>query len=198
MRHTWQSWRERYKKNKDRLDLHISAIVNSLLPNGSLYPPFKDKEPQVPSPISTFVISQSSEPQVAPLGSQGEGWRLQETPETTPSWAKRKVSEHDDPGDPDPKRSKTDNPSFRTFVLTPSPAPPLSTSPPAHRTNAEAMADFRSSNAPWNQVEEEINGIARSFQFLADEVRSYYAQTGDLVATRRRFEKARALINALP
>lgn len=32
-RHTWQSWRERYKKNADRLDKHIQAIVELTKPS---------------------------------------------------------------------------------------------------------------------------------------------------------------------
>lgn len=32
-RHTWQSWRERYKKNSDRLDKHIQAIVELTKPS---------------------------------------------------------------------------------------------------------------------------------------------------------------------
>lgn len=217
MRHTWQSWRERYKKNKDRLDQHIAAIVNTAVMHGAL-PSFftlsNDKDSfrvtltssnpsatgarPVPQSATNEVNSQPQEP--CPSGSRANGCRLQETPpEPTPSWAKRKVTE-DETDETAQKRTKADDSSFRTFVLTPAAPPASSGSAGAatpFQTSTEFVADFRS-NAPWDQVEEEIKSIARDLTFVTDEVRSYYAQSGDLVATRQRFERIRALIDTFP
>ena len=170
LRHTWQSWRERYKKNKDRLDVHIAAIVKAAMSDRT-------------SPLHT---------------NRENSGALQETPEVTPNWAKRKGSEEDDTEDDTSKRHKPDNP-FRTFVLTPGP-PPSDTTPsesPAFASTAEFVADFRV-QTPWNPVEEEIESIAREFRFMQDEVRAYYDRSKDLVATRHRFEMARTYIDALP
>lgn len=215
LRHTWQSWRERYKKNKDRLDQHIAAIVNTALSNGTLhFAPSKDKDcfrVHLSSPGTSVMGAQAvaqnstdesnSHPQNAgSSGSQGEGWRLQEAPEPTPSWAKRKASEDDNSDDATQKRSKADNPSFRTFVLAPATTSAPSASadaPPPFQTSTEFVADFRS-DAPWDQVEEEIKSIAQDLTFVTDEVRSYYARMSDLVATRQRFERIRAFINTFP
>lgn len=174
LRHTWQSWRERYKKNKDRLDVHVAAIVKS-------------------------AMSENGYPSNTSGGSSGAG-ALQETPELAPSWAKRKGSDDDDSSnDTISKKQKSNASSFHTFVFTPAltALDTIPEQPPALESKEEYVPDFRV-RTPWNSLEEEIKSIAQSFHFLPDEIRAYYNRSKDLVATRQRFETARRYIDSLP
>lgn len=49
-RHTWQSWRERYKKNATRLDEHIAAIVGMNQPAKGQHSYVKIHDPSVKAP----------------------------------------------------------------------------------------------------------------------------------------------------
>ncbi|KAI5121324.1 hypothetical protein M0805_003791 [Coniferiporia weirii] len=217
-RHTWQSWRERYKKNAARLDQHIAAIVNINQSNGVAVPEkaqfgyFKLTEggnnprrkrrkandggqpASGPSPIS--------EADNGALGpnygqeSQESDWVIREGSNPAPNWARLSAPEDTAIDFRDQKRQKTGPATFRTFILTPS-GQYSSEGEPSYSTGTEFAQDF-GVQASLNPIEEEILGIANDLQFLPAEVHAYYDRTQDIVATRQRFERVRALMDTMP
>ncbi|KAL5535307.1 hypothetical protein ACEPAF_3401 [Sanghuangporus sanghuang] len=211
-RHTWQSWRERYKKNAERLDRHIAAIVDVGQTNGTI--------PQESSQFGYFKLTEgrqshksrnsqkrkASEEPVAVVHTNGEGssnvqdtqdpeWAIREGSGPVPDWARRNELSGADPELHEMKRQKTGDGTFRTFVLAPAEEGP--SGPPVFSTATEFAADF-GHPVPLDPVEQEIITIARDQRFLSDEVRAYFNRNGDLLSTRQRFERVRALIDSLP
>ncbi|KAL5495489.1 DLD2 [Sanghuangporus weigelae] len=211
-RHTWQSWRERYKKNAERLDRHIAAIVDVGQTNGTI--------PQESSQFGYFKLTEgrqsqksrnsqkrkASEEPVVVVRTNGEGsnnvqdtqdseWAIREGNGPVPDWARRNEHNDADPELHEMKRQKTGDGTFRTFVLTPAEEGP--SGPPVFATATEFAADF-GHPVPLDPIEQEIIAIARDQRFLPDEVRAYFNRNGDLVSTRQRFERVRALIDSLP
>lgn len=111
-RHTWQSWRERYKKNAARLDEHIAAIVESqqsLKAVKTQYAYVKQLEPKPKRKRRTkkeLAEAAAQDAQIAAggsnlmvnsegLGSESEGeWAIRVGSEATPNWGKRKRDDH--------------------------------------------------------------------------------------------------------
>lgn len=214
-RHTWQSWRERYKKNAERLDRHIAAIVNAGQSNGSIpqgnpqFGYFKlngGRQTQRSRTSRKRKASQIGEGTIEPANANEEGpsdmqdaqdaeWAIREGSDPVPDWAKRNENSGESSQPSETMRQREADGTFRTFVLAPVNEDP--SGPPVFSTATEFAADFGQANHV-DPVENEILTIARDHHFLPDEVRAYYQRNGDLLATRQRFERVRALINSLP
>lgn len=136
--------------------------------------------------------------------SQESEWAIREGNAPTPDWAKRPS-----PNDAaiDEKPLKTETSTFRTFVLAPAPDYGATSSNtngqaanapvPTFTSATEFAADF-GTPAAMHPIDRAIMDIAHEFQFVPNEVRAFYERTGDLNATRQRFERMRALMNAMP
>ncbi|KAH8120088.1 hypothetical protein DFH11DRAFT_32037 [Phellopilus nigrolimitatus] len=145
-RHTWQSWRERYKKNAGRLDQHIAAVVllnqngNGGAPSKAQFGYFRLTEGKnVPlrrprrkknkdgvledlDQASQFVEGSEASVSGAPDFEIQEGeWNIREGTDPPPNWGKRPASDGVDADVRDYKRSKTvdSDGAYRTFMLTP-------------------------------------------------------------------------------
>jgi len=200
-RHTWQSWRERYKKNATRLDQHVAAIVNlgEAGPMGKAQFGYfrisegrqktvrkrrrKTENVDEPAgeapPPSQYSASAPATPQHIPEASSqppptpdDHEWTIKEGHAPPPTWAKRDATT----GESSQKRHKTAD----GFVNQYAPPPPPPPQPTIHN------------------VEQTLTDIANEFLFLLTEVRDFYDKTGDMEGTRNRFAKMRMLINAMP
>ncbi|THH03002.1 hypothetical protein EW145_g6613 [Phellinidium pouzarii] len=216
-RHTWQSWRERYKKNAARLDQHIAAIVHINQINGIAVPEkaqfgyFKltdgksvsrrkrrkyggEQQPEQELQFAETFTADNDGSAGPSFGqeSQESEWTIREGSDPVPNWAKRPASE-DVTLEGSQKRTKIGPATFRTFVLTPADQNPGGTS---YSTGTEFTRDFAVQNLDF--FEPEILRISRDLQFVSTEVRAYYERTHDIVATRQRFERVRALMNTMP
>lgn len=208
-RHTWQSWRERYKKHYNRLDKHIAAIVSvnqaSIPPQPeSQYGLFKLSSPENSNSRKRRRITdekKADEPSesVPPAStssavqdSQEDDWAIRVGSDPVPEWAKQLSNE----GLPTERTNTPDAnaATLRTFVLTPANqgGPRASSS---FGAGPEFAQDFNMHNP---LIDQELQAIATEFQFYAEEVRAYYGRTQNLAATRERFERFRAIINQTP
>ncbi|EJD04188.1 uncharacterized protein FOMMEDRAFT_82819, partial [Fomitiporia mediterranea MF3/22] len=214
-RHTWQSWRERYKKNSERLDRHIAAIVNVGQANGTIVQdraPFgyfkltegrrsqsRRRKRQESEGAIGEELSREPSREIHSTQTQDEEWAIREGNNPTPDWAKRSsqtVVDFAESNSNEHKRQKVNDATFRTFVLAPANEAP--SGPSSFSTATEFAADFGHHGPVVDPAEHEILAIARDQRFLADEVRAYYQRSGDLMVTRQRFERVRALIDNLP
>lgn len=222
-RHTWQSWRERYKKNSARLDQHIAALV-SLNQTGRTpkdhFGYFRLSEKSQKSSGSRRGMIQESgdkvsedqnidhkDPESSFMGgtpilqanvvqsqdSEESEWAIREGQAPLPDWARRPVEEQ---ADVDGSKQEKGNASFRTFVLR--------STPDVLSNNDTFTPHIVFQNyytPPINQVppiDQVINDIANECRFLPAEVRAFYDKSGDLEGTRQRFARLRAIINAMP
>ncbi|TDL28416.1 hypothetical protein BD410DRAFT_220818 [Rickenella mellea] len=183
-RHTWQSWRERYKKNAARLDQHIVEIVNLHQPprgGKGQYGYIREREAKAPrkrnrksrqSDANSSQVTEGEDPadmvdNVAndTMDSEAE-WRVKVGEEPAPAWAKRKADDEAEGSSDVAKRL---------------------------RTGEDAPANFGK-----HLIDQAIEDIASEFSFLVKEIRAYYDQTGDMHATKERFARIRTMINATP
>ena len=229
-RHTWQSWRERYKKNSARLDVAIANIVSQrpVLPGekgqygyvrlieekgkkvkklpkqegpvpldfhsvSSPMPPVRDSAPgnsMYPTPLATgpsFVQTQSALPEESREGGE---WAIRISDASHPGWGKKRGLAQEDPLGDGAKRKRVDSGyAFRSFAcssklrcLCSFYLGPL----------ADALSRFSIEDDPC------VRDIAAAYQFTPAEVGEYYLRANrNTGRTRRRFEKARELLDAM-
>jgi len=196
-RHTWQSWRERYKKNATRLDQHVAALVNlgQTGPMGKAQFGYfrisegkqksvrkrrrksdKGEEPSNEASSSQYSGTAPATPQQnseltqqPPPTPDDPEWKIKEGHAPAPTWAKRDTTT----GESLQKRHKTADGFIHQYA--PQPTQPTG-----------------------QQVEQALTDIANEFHFLFAEVREFYDKSGDLESTRGRFAKMRMLINTMP
>lgn len=110
-RHTWQSWRERYKKNAVRLDAHIAAIVDAVQTLKAAKGPYAftkqleskpkrkrrtKKEMEEAAAAPTVNEERSVQINVGTFGNESEGdheWDIRIGNDPTPAWKKRKYED---------------------------------------------------------------------------------------------------------
>lgn len=210
VRHTWQSWRERYKKHYNRLDKHIAAIVSVNQVNEppqpeSQYGLFKltnseNSNPRRRQRVTNENKKTDERTEAGPIASasgavqntQDSDWAIRVGNDPTPDWAGQASANGtiaERMNQPDANTA-----TLRTFVLTPAnQSGPRAT--PTFGASPEFAQDFGIQNP---LIEQEIQTIATELQFFTNEIRAYYDRTQDLAATRQRFERLRDLINSTP
>ena len=139
--------------------------------------------------------AEAREDSVAVHETQDPEWAIREGTDPIPAWAKRDASGDTNSDPSERKRQKVGDAAFRTFVLAPANEGPSGV--PQFSTGTEFAADF-GQQAQMDPVEQEIQAIARDQRFLPEEVRAYFQRNNDLLVTRQRFERVRALIDNLP
>ncbi|KAJ8515265.1 hypothetical protein ONZ45_g7298 [Pleurotus djamor] len=190
-RHTWQSWRERYKKNAARLDIRIQAIVDLKKPAqgeqgqyGYVRQPEKPKRPRrkrgsknaEAEVTQTLEDDPSHDEDLFTLGNDASAeeemddneddpeWAVRIGNAPPPAWAKRRASgEH-------PEAS----PSKRV----------RETGPSNNNANGEQV----------HFVDRILQQIAEETKFTVEEVTEYYDRFGEMERTRARFQKMRELL----
>nr|GAT47855.1 predicted protein [Mycena chlorophos] len=173
-RHSWQSWRERYKKHAARLDQRIAAIVAEAQPAPNAKGQYgyvrqaeeKPKRRRKKKGSSPSDDEQPSSPVAGPSSPvqprQGDDedeseWAVRVGTEPPPVWAGKKRKTRSNHGESDEEVAK--------------------------RAKQSARDD-----------EQELTDIAKEFQFTKDEVSAYYVASRDMDKTRARFKKMRELL----
>ncbi|KAJ7597193.1 hypothetical protein C8J56DRAFT_772374, partial [Mycena floridula] len=198
-RHTWQSWRERYKKNAGRLDTQIALIVEqkqSVPGENGQYgyvrqPEEKTKRPRKKKVKTSARVDVAADeedlvrPYHVPAGEPSQGsrvegdlndedgseWAIKIGNEPPPAWAKRKEPEDPD-NEPSQKRLKT--------------SPPVLEVPQA----VVAIPGL-------HLIDQTIRDIAQDYRFTIEEVKEFYERTGDMLRTQARFRKMREALAVL-
>ncbi|KAF5390342.1 hypothetical protein D9757_002781 [Collybiopsis confluens] len=227
-RHTWQSWRERYKKNADRLDKIIDSIVTTTKPTQGEkwqygYVRQDDERPKKKRRRISKPEEEDQRPPLQPqqqefvLGSSGSGKAL--------------VSNFDPV-----TQAMATNPSFGQLagMLRLAPTSDISTVennedgwgirvgsslPPSwpKPKDADALGQDHDSKSKLSEpptmtdetlqlamvavaqvLDQNLADIARQTRFTVEEVREYYDKSGDVERTNRRFHKMREHLNLLP
>ncbi|KAJ7225709.1 hypothetical protein GGX14DRAFT_640497 [Mycena pura] len=215
-RHTWQSWRERYKKNAARLDVMISAIVEQTKPAqgekgqyGYVRQAEKQKRPrrkkknQDPSYVEDEVIVEDGEDLglfsgVDPMGELGDpagmpGMMFPNT-EAGPSMTSRS-----------PAEEEMDEEGSEWEVRVGTSPPPIwaggkrktndgQEAGPSKRAKANEPVAPQQSPGHIHVVDQGIRDIAAEFKFTVEEVQAYYDQCGEMEITRNRFKDMRELL----
>ncbi|KAH7880557.1 hypothetical protein F5879DRAFT_740446 [Lentinula edodes] len=211
-RHTWQSWRERYKKNAGRLDKIVDKIVSTTKPNqGEKWqygyvrqdddkPKKKRKRLSKHEDGQEFVVGSSSagqesvhaDPHVAANSSLGQLagiLRLAPPGNREDEWRIR--DGHDPPPAWAKSRGSNELEEGPNVQCAKSEEPPTITDDTLQLAITVAVAG--------HVLEQELSEIALQTRFTVEEVREYYDKYGgDLERTSRRLQKMREHLNALP
>ncbi|KAJ4486322.1 hypothetical protein J3R30DRAFT_3697829 [Lentinula aciculospora] len=213
-RHTWQSWRERYKKNAVRLDKIVDNIVSTTKPNqGEKWqygyvrqdeekPKKKRKRPSKHEDDQEFVVGSSStgkesiHPDSAEqltqaiaanpsLGQLAGILRLAPPENGRDEWRIR-VGD-----DLPPTWAKSKGSDESEAKRAKSGEPPVMTDDTLQLAITVAVAG--------HVLDQNLSEIAHQSRFTVEEVREYYDKhDGDLERTSRRFQMMREHLNALP
>ncbi|KAF9535872.1 hypothetical protein CPB83DRAFT_40638 [Crepidotus variabilis] len=271
-RHTWQSWRERYKKNSGRLDNIIASIVEQTRPQpgekgqygyvrqpeekpkrnrkrkarsteelqqlshqeefvqhlepqlGSLSTPGSSQLlvtvdpsqmnsqslPHIPTPMPSLQDIADAEayaalmpgpssiplvradtrrsPDEEELDEDSSQWAVRVGNAPPPAWAKGERLEGAVTSQRANKRARIE-PSGSIHIMSPHSASISSPPPPISTDAIVAIANL-------HVLDQSIRDIAKAARFTVEEVQEYYNKSGDLTATRTRFQRMRAELNA--
>lgn len=192
-RHTWQSWRERYKKNAERLDKRITHIVDERKPLVGEKGQYafvrqaeeKPKRTRKKAAAAAAAVPDEGEmplegefippampyPMPAPDPSSSHNLPEREEDETS-EWAVRIGN------DPPPAWAKRK-------------AEEEEGEPPAKRPRS---ADHE---AQMHIVDRGLLAIAHDTRFTHEEVREFYNTSGDMQRTRNRFQRMRDVLTRM-
>ncbi|KAK7463742.1 hypothetical protein VKT23_005678 [Stygiomarasmius scandens] len=225
-RHTWQSWRERYKKNAERLDRHIDIIVNSTKMNpGEEKGLYDVRQPEEKSKKSKKrgsrrTVSQQPPPAEFVVGSStipGDGTMMQVkdalmAPVGLPPPFYPSVQAYTQGG-----IVNDDDSDWRIRIG--NDEPPAWGAPSKRKAMSDMLAEDHASKRPRSDgdvstqeqqtiqamvvvaehvLDQHLKGIAAQFRFTEEEVREYYDKCGDMDRTGRRFQKMRETLALLP
>ncbi|KAG7099369.1 hypothetical protein E1B28_001225 [Marasmius oreades] len=202
-RHTWQSWRERYKKHCNKLDRIIDEIVSETKPSigdkgqygyvrqdDELKTRKKRKRSAATSPEShqEFVVGMSTDGD-APQILEGEVFSPFLLAQRTTSVSQEEELEWEVRiGNDDvpqwAKRNPQDDKKLKSIAAL--------VEPTSHQT-VQAMVVVAE-----HVIDQSLRDIATQNRFTLEEVREYYDKCGDMERTGRRFQKMREHLNLLP
>ncbi|KIY72777.1 hypothetical protein CYLTODRAFT_6905 [Cylindrobasidium torrendii FP15055 ss-10] len=198
-RHTWQSWRERYKKNAERLDVTIAAIVAELkLEPGEKgqYGYVREKHPKKRKPgVKDEQDEMALREELEALAAQrplSVPANIPFPPELMPTPIPAASSE--------PRREEEED----WPILIGNLKPPAWASGKRHASiEAEDHPAKRprtnSSAAPeqLHVVDTGLRKIAQETKFTIEEVQAFFDKTGEMEVTRNRFQAMRAMISKM-
>ena len=156
---------------------------------GSVYPSSTRMYPQ----SAPIMVGAASRAAILEESQEGSEWAIRIGDAPLPAWGKKRSLSQEGALEGDRKRKRIDSgcvfPLFRSAL---SPTCPFAGVLPLPRPLADALCWFSLERDP--QVEE----IATAFQFTPSEVAVYYLRVNrDTKRTRRRFEKARKLLDGM-
>ncbi|KAK1223818.1 hypothetical protein PQX77_013342 [Marasmius sp. AFHP31] len=215
-RHTWQSWRERYKKHAEKLDKIIDEIVHETKPNPGdkvQYGYVRQEEDDKPrkkrkraapkngietlqQPPPEFVVGASTDSQVLP----GAVYQPENVPVSfLPVLAQK-------PGSSTTNEDENTNWAVRLPDGVLPPWAKRSTQDEKKLKMIEPLDQDAASQQTMQAmvvvaehvVDQGLRGIAEQHRFTLEEVREYYDRCGDMERTSRRFQKMREHLNLLP
>ncbi|KIP12596.1 hypothetical protein PHLGIDRAFT_262771 [Phlebiopsis gigantea 11061_1 CR5-6] len=227
-RHTWQSWRERYKKNAARLDIKISEIVERNKP--SLGEKGQYGYVRKPEEKAKRVKRKSREEETGPSTEEME---FISQPTATPPMPGPMTAS---PSLPPPGAFPhiMYDPRLGPPPFAPPPPPPTHIPPPEVVAARQTAAEEEDDESEWRireglgaqpqwarRAEEEeeppkkkiktiaedgslhvvdraVMEVAQESRFTVEEVKEYYDKCGDMDRTRNRFRKMRAILAQLP
>ena len=208
-RHTWQSWRERYKKNSARLDVAIANIVSRrpvvpgekgqygyvrLVEERGKKPkkaqkqgtpaPFDLHNASIPAQSAPIMVGGTSSTVTLEESQEGSEWAIRIGDAPPPAWGKKRSLSQEGRLEDDSKRRRLD--SGCVF----------------HSSHPKPSSIMYCSLTPFSRSSFEhhvrVKEIATRFQFTPSEVGAYFSSVNqDVERTRRRFEKARELLDGM-
>ena len=222
-RHTWQSWRERYKKNSLRLDHVIQQIVDQKKTNPGekgqynyvrkedtetvkrqkrkKKASFQENEGEIQlEPVSSSSAQHQANNDhltlAQPIGGEGHLYPTSLVP--VPGQGQPLIAK--------PTREEEDDPEWAIRIG--NDPPPVwakrkldqddEDDEDVHAAKRSKTAAAVMQIATMHFVDRGIRDIAMEFRFTVEEVQEYYDRCGEMNKTRMRFQKMRAALNALP
>ncbi|KAF7320262.1 Myb-DNA-bind-2 domain-containing protein [Mycena kentingensis (nom. inval.)] len=171
-RHSWQSWRERYKKHAPRFDDRIAKIVAETKP--------------LPGEKGQLGYVRKKEPEEKPkrtrkkrTAAEAEAGSSQTPPSSQPS---ADVDEEDE-----------------WAVRIGNDAPPAWAHAEAKRkasAEREAPVTKRPRTAPPPDFDPELRAISEEYKFTGEEVKDYFMNCGSIEKTKERFQRMRSMLSA--
>ncbi|KAF9044851.1 hypothetical protein BDZ89DRAFT_1008374 [Hymenopellis radicata] len=207
-RHTWQSWRERYKKNAERMDKMISAIVAETKPSlgeKGQYGYVREKAPKKKRKVKDVKDEEDLRVEMNELQSQKPLSGLL-PPEGPPIPI---AGPSDDPlhmhvvGGNGPEEELDDGEDEWAIRVGGGPPPGW-----AKRRASEGLPEGSPNKRSRlhephlmplpgvHVIDQAICDIAMDFKFTVEEVQSYYDKCGEMGRTRERFGKMREMLTA--
>ncbi|KAI0029612.1 hypothetical protein K488DRAFT_56018, partial [Vararia minispora EC-137] len=223
-RHTWQSWRERYKKNATRLDAIIANIVEERKPalgeKGQYGYVRKPEEKASSRSRNRRKKLSTTETHFAPHGMPHPGAMPPMLAHPPPHMYPQLGPPMMPPPHPDDLVRLGNGPLEHPHI----PGPGLArvqrtesvesdpewairegnhTQPNWAKRRYDGEEDGRQTkrartDSALHVVDQSIQDIAREFRFTVEEVQQYYDKCGAMERTRARFNKMRQMLDALP
>ncbi|KAK7058823.1 hypothetical protein VNI00_001447 [Paramarasmius palmivorus] len=225
-RHTWQSWRERYKKNAERLDRMIDSIVTQTKPNPGdkgQYGYVRQEEDDKPKRKRKRTNPKTSQPQEFVVGSSGPPGP-HPVPLGHPGLPKTIYPPRDHlpvpflPGmhpPPPPRPASGAEEEGEWDVVLGADSPPVwakrrASDDGGDDGKGQKTTDDDDEESTTQQtmqaiavvaehvIDQSLRAIADQFRFTLGEVREYYDKCGDMERTSKRFQKMREHLALLP
>ncbi|KAJ7630750.1 hypothetical protein FB45DRAFT_916476 [Roridomyces roridus] len=190
-RHTWQSWRERYKKNAPRFDNIIAGIVEQTKPalgeKGQYHyvrqaeeKPKRTRKKNKPSESEDqFLVCNSRQDDMG----TDEIYHLPAEPSMVY---------------PAPAEEEMDEEGIEWAVRVGNSPPPTWAAKGKRRASQELENATKRPRVPTSDemhvLDHALHEIADSYLFLFSEVKAYYDKTGEMEHTRDRFRRMRELL----
>ncbi|KAJ7071211.1 hypothetical protein C8F01DRAFT_1109551 [Mycena amicta] len=187
-RHTWQSWRERYKKHAPRLDARITAIVEQTKPAHGEKGQY------------AYIRKPEEKPKRTRKKKAREPSPSEDDEEDTPPLAEpaKKAGPSTDSTRAEEEFNDEEGSEWAVRVGT-SPPPPWAGAKRKTSGGSDSQpgpAKRARPNSCGTDLEQEILDISSEYKFTEEEVKAYFLSCKDMVQTRARFKGMRSYLSA--